>query len=93
METTLRGMLEEDIDSLTPEDLETGLVFKKVFPMKYLEDFLLGFILGMLSEKMAMIIQFAYHRPPNEAEMKEFLNLIERRTMEIKGKIKLAMSK
>jgi hypothetical protein len=93
METTLRAILEKDIDSLIPEVLEKGLVFKEVFPIKSLEDFLLGYILGMLSQKMMMIIQFGHQRPPNDAEMKEFLGLIERRTMEIKGKIKLAMSK
>ena len=93
MEITLRGMLEKEIDSITSEVLETVLVFKEFFPMKSLEDFLLGFILGMLYLRMTTIIQLGYHRLPNEAEVKEFLNLIERRTMEIKGKIKLAMSK
>jgi hypothetical protein len=93
MEKTLRGILEKDIDSMTPEVLEKALVFKEFFPMKALEDFLLGYILGMLSQKVIMMVQFGYDRPPNDAEMKEFLELIERRTMEIRGKIKLAMSK
>ena len=93
MEATLRGMVEKDIDSMTPEVLETVLVFKNVFPMKSLEDFLLGFILGMLYVRMTTIIQLGYHRPPSDSELKDFLDLIERRTLEIKGKIKLAMSK
>jgi hypothetical protein len=93
VEITLRGFLEKEIDSLTPEVLGKVLVFEKFFPMKSLEDFLLGFIVGMMSMRMAMTIQIGYNRQPNDAEMGELFELIERRTTEIKGKIKLAMSK
>jgi hypothetical protein len=91
METSLRGILEKDLDSVTVEVLKTALRFKDFLPMKSIEDFLFGFLVGMVVARMATTIQIFYSRQINDAETSELMDLIQRRTLEIKGKIKLAM--
>jgi hypothetical protein len=95
MEVTLRGFVEKEIDSLiVPEILEKLVMwFQTTYPIKSTEDSLFGFIVGAIFGRFATIIAITYHRFPNDGEFKEFMELLERRTMEIKSKIKLAMSK
>jgi hypothetical protein len=93
MEINLRGLLEKDIDSITLETLRTANPFKDFSPMNNFEDFLFGFTVGIMLGRMATTIQILYQRMPTDADNKELLDLIQRRTTEIRGKIKSAMSK
>jgi hypothetical protein len=95
METNFRGILEKEIDSLIqPETLEgLVIVFKALFPISSMQDSLFGFVVGAIYSRFLSIMQLVYRRQANDAELKEFVELIERRTLEIKGKIRLAMGK
>ena len=95
METELRGLIEKEIDSLiVPETLEKLVVwFQTMFPIKSMEDSLFGFIVGTIFSRFLTITAVGTQGLPNDAQVKEFMELIERRTMEIRGKIKLAISK
>jgi hypothetical protein len=89
----IRGLLEKELDSVTPESVEMWTSFKKLLPLASLEDFIFGFILGGLYFRFYTVIKIAYQREPDNIENNRFLDIIERRTMEIKGKIKLAINK
>lgn len=95
METTVRGLLEKEIDELiTPITLEKLIMmFQKIFPTKSMEDCLFGFIVGAIFTRALTIITIGENRELNNAETKELVELLERRTMEIKGKIKLTLGK
>jgi hypothetical protein len=94
MERTIRGLLEKELDSLTPESLEKAVdLIQQWLPLKSVEDFLLGYVFGGTYLRFLTIIQVAYRREATDAEIKECFEMIERRILEIKGKIKLAMSK
>jgi hypothetical protein len=95
MESTLRGLVEKDIDSLlVPEVLEKVIIwFRKSYPLRSAKDSLFGFIVGTMFGRFSTITALAEKRQPNDAELKEFLELIERRTLEIKSKIKLVLNK
>lgn len=89
METTIRGMLEKEIDTLiTPKTLGSLFVAFQRFPIKSMEDSLFGFVVGFIYCRFLVI-----KASPTEEEMKELMEMIERRTMEIKGKIKLVMGR
>jgi len=93
LDVLIRGLLEKELDSLTPETMEKLTPFKELLLLASLEDFIFGFILGSLNLRFHTIIQTAYQREPNRIEINRFLDIIERRTMEIKGKIKLAINR
>ena len=95
MERTLRGMLEQELDSLIKlETLEkTNQWFGLLTPMHTKEDALFGFVVGALFSRFLSIMEMEYRREPNDNELKEFFEIIERRTIDIKSQIKLALSK
>ena len=95
MEVTLRGLLEKEIDSLTEPETLTNVIemFKVLFPTKSMEDALFGFVVGAIYARFLSIVQIANRRIPSEDETKEYIEMIERRTMQIKGTIKLATGK
>lgn len=95
METELRGLIEQEIDQLIiPETLERLVVwFKAMFPIKSMEDGLFGFVVGAVFSRFLTIAAVGTQGLPNDVQIKEFMELIERRTMEIRGKIKLAINK
>ena len=94
MEVDIRGLIEKDIDSLIESATIDRLVvwFKEMFPIGSLEDSLFGFIVGAVFARFLGLLEERGRKPTN-AEVKEFMELIERRAMEIKGKIKLALNK
>jgi hypothetical protein len=94
METALRGLIEQEIDQLLAPEALDGLVlmFQQVYE-KSNEDTLFGFIIGSMLGRFLTIVAVAHNRLANDSEIKEFLTLTEKRTMEIRGKIKLAMNK
>jgi hypothetical protein len=61
--------------------------------VKSTEDSLFGLIVGAMVGRFLTIVAITKQRLPKDDELKEFMQLIERRTMEIRSKIRLAMSK
>lgn len=93
METILRGLIEHKIDTeIQLENLQILAETFRSFPIKSVEDCLFGHIIGSVSE-FYLTFSKSNRRQLTEDEMEEFWEIIERRTMEIKGKIKLALSK
>jgi hypothetical protein len=95
MEATIRGAIEEEIEYITRQDILEGnaKAFQKDFPMKSVEDLLFGFILGHLLTSYANLIRIAFRREVTHDEIEKLWELLKKRTMEIRGKIKLALSK
>lgn len=95
MEVTLRGTLEKEIDALIKPETLAGLIelFKVLFPTKSMDDALFGFVVGAIYSRFLSIVQMVSRREPSEDETKECIEMIERRTFEIKGNIKLALGK
>ena len=73
--------------------MENWVSFKEVFPLSSLEDFIFGSVLGVLYCKFRIHFERAYRREPDRIETNRFFDIIERRTMEIRGKIKLAINR
>lgn len=96
MEIAIRGILEKHIDSLAqPERLEGLAIIFESFQVKSIEDCLFGFVVGSAFLQFATLIGSMGSQPrqATDDEMKEFWEIIMRRTLEIKGKIKLALSR
>jgi hypothetical protein len=93
VDVLIRGLLEKELDSVTPETMEKWTSFNELLPLTSLEDFIFGFILGSLYLRFHTVIEAAHQREPNDIENGRFLDVIERRTMEIRGKIKLAINR
>jgi len=89
MEATVRGLVEKEIDDLiSPEFLKVEIeLFKSRFPHKSIEDCLFGFIVGAAFMRFMNITKYS------EKKALELWEIIDRRTLEIKGKIKLALGK
>lgn len=94
METTIRGILEKDIESLTQPDILGIYIqgFQNTFPMKSMEDVCFGFIIGVILGRFVSLNKII-RREITKADTSEFWKMMEKRTMEIKGKIKVALSK
>ena len=85
METTIRGILEKEIESMTHPDILGELVQKlpETFPTKSLEDCLFGFIVGVIFGRFVSLTK----AKATAGGAEEFWDLLERRAMEIRGKI------
>jgi len=93
METTIRGIIEKHIDRMTqPKNLEIVAMSFERFPIKSMEDCLFGFVVGSAVYQYSFLTE-SVGKPLTEDEATEFWDIIERRTMEIRGKIKLALGK
>lgn len=94
METTIRGMLEQDIESLTQPDVLRVYIkgFQNAFPMKSMEDVCFGFIIGAILGRFVSLNKII-GREVTKADTTEFWRMMQKRTMEIKGKIKVALGK
>jgi len=94
MESTFRGRLEKELDRvLKPEVIATIVKISKNIPLKSVEDFCFGYIVGDIISGTFAEARMSYGRDTTAEEMDEALNMIYRRTLEIKGAIKLAMSR
>jgi hypothetical protein len=72
--------------------LEKSTIAFRRFPIKSMEDVVFGFVVG------SVVVDFSYlitmmERQPTLDEMKEFWQIIDRRALEIRGKIKVALGK
>jgi len=96
MESEVRGRLEKELDRLLkPEVIDMIVKISENLPLKSVEDFCFGYIVGDI---VVGVFDFEesrvrYGRDVNLEEMDEALNLVYRRAIEIKGAIKLAMGK
>ena len=94
MESELRGRVEKEMDRLLkPEVINMVVKLTKNLPIKSTEDFCFGYIVGDLIVGTFEEARVRYGREPTPEEINEALNIITRRTMEIKGAIKFATSK
>jgi len=94
MESEVRGRLEKELDRLLkPEVISTIVKISENVPLKSVEDFCFGYIVGDIVVGTFEETRVRYGRDANPEEMDEALNLIYRRAIEIKGAIKLAMGK
>jgi len=95
METILRGLIEKELDSMSKtETLNTMIgMFKQTFPIKSMEDAVFGLFVGAILTRAITIIELGYRREPTNEENLEMFDIIERRTLEIKSKIKLALGR
>lgn len=94
MESEVRGRLEKELDRLLkPEVINMIVKISENLPLKTVEDFCLGYVVGDIVVGAFEESRVRYGRDVNPDEMDEALNLIYRRAIEIKGAIKLAMGK
>jgi hypothetical protein len=94
MESEVRGRLEKELDRLLkPEVIDMVVKIAQNLPLKSVEDFCFGYIVGDIVVGAFEESRVRYGRDVNLEEMDEALNLIYRRAIEIKGAIKLAMAK
>ncbi len=94
MESEVRGRLEKELDRLLkPDVIEMVVKIAQNLPLKSVEDFCFGYIVGDIVVGAYEESRVRYGRDVNLEEMDEALNLIYRRAIEIKGAIKLATGK
>jgi len=94
MESEVRGRLEKELDRLLrPEVVDMVVKIAQNLPLKSVEDFCFGYIVGDIVVGAFEESRVRYGRDVNLEEMDEALNLIYRRAIEIKGAIKLATGK
>ena len=94
MESEARGRLENELDRLLkPEVISMIVEISKDLPLKSVEDFCFGYIVGDIIFGTFEEARVRYNRELTTGEMEEALNLIYRRTLEIKGAIKVATGK
>jgi len=93
MESEVRGRLEKELDRLLkPEVISMIVKISENLPLQSVEDFCFGYFVGDIIVGTFEESRIRYGRDVTPEEMEEALNLIYRRTMEIKGAIKLATS-
>lgn len=86
--------MEKEIDNLLePKVIDSLVVILKEFLAEPKENNVLTFIIGAVYGRFFTLVDERHDRLPTKSENKEFLKMVERRTMEIKSKIKFAMSK
>ncbi len=91
MESEVRGRLEKELDRLLkPEVINMIVKISENLPLKSVEDFCFGYLVGDIIVGTFEESRIRYGRDVTPEEMEEALNLIYRRTMEIKGAIKVA---
>ena len=91
MESEVRGRLEKELDRLLkPEVINMIARISEKLPLKSVEDFCFGYVVGDIIVGTFEESRIRYGRDATPEEMEEALNLIYRRTLEIKGAIKLA---
>jgi hypothetical protein len=94
MESEVRGRLEKELDRLLkPEVIDMVVKISENIPVKSVEDFCFGYIVGDIVVGAFEESRVRYGRDVSGEEMDEALNLIYRRALEVKGAIKLAMGK
>jgi hypothetical protein len=90
VESYFRGLLEQKIEDWLEED-EIKQVYEIISYLKSinvgLEDVIFGFIIASLYDTLINLCFVHSSRMPNDDEIDEFMNIIKRRTGEIKQKV------
>ena len=90
MESYFRGFIEQKIEGWLEIDeiKEVFEILSYLQPIKVgIEDVILGFIIASLYDALINLCFVHYYRMPNDDEIDEFMDIIKRRTGEIKQKI------
>ncbi len=96
MEPILRGTIEQNIETITSSPYLEVIIheMEKSFPAKTLEDLVFGVIIGYIWGTWSIFTkQQTGIETIDEEQRKEFWEMMQKRTLEIKGKIKIALSK
>ena len=90
MESFLRGSIEQKIEAWLDDD-EIKQVYDIVSYLKQIkigiEDVVLGFIIASIYDSLINLCFAHYYRVPNDDEIEELMEIIKRRTGEIKQRI------
>ena len=90
MESFLRGSIEQKIEAWLDDD-EIKQVYDIVSYLKQIkigiEDVILGFIIASIYDSLINLCFAHYYRVPNDDEIEELMEIIKRRTGEIKQRI------
>ena len=96
MESHFRGFIEQKIEGWLDDD-EISQVYDIVSYLRQIkigiEDVILGFIIASLYDALINLCFAHYYRVPNDEEIEEFMEIIKRRTGEIKQKINHVVNK
>jgi hypothetical protein len=96
MESHFRGFIEQKIEGWLDDD-EISQVYDIVSYLQQIkigiEDVILGFIIASLYDSLINLCFAHYYRVPNDDEIDEFMEIIKRRTGEIKQKINHVVNK
>lgn len=95
MEVSSRGLVEKLIDRITQinELAKMAELIQKEFPVESLKDCVLGYVVGTVLGCYVTIVGGLSGKAATQAEIDEFWDVIRKRTMYIKGQIKLATGK
>jgi hypothetical protein len=97
MEKKLEETLRKALDKLLQSTLENRyyrLMDDALLDLiKSKRDFLFGVVVGDMLEGLGFCTYGAYKRYPKDEEFKELYKLVHRRAQEIRGKIKIILSK
>ena len=94
MERAVRGAVEMELDRLLKPDVVDMIIkISRDLPLKSVEDFCFGYVVGDIIVGTFEEVRVRYGREPTSDEMDEALSIISRRSMEIKGAIKFALGK
>jgi len=97
MEQKLEETLEKALDQLLQGTLEN--TYYRLMSEKFLDlvkskrDFLFGVIVGDMLEGLGFCTYGAYKRYPKDEELKDLFKIIQKRSKEIREKIKTILSK
>ena len=96
MESFLRGSIEQKIEAWLDDD-EIKQVYDIVSYLKKIkigiEDVILGFIIASIYDSLINLCFAHYYRVPNDDEIEELMEIIKRRTGEIKQRINHVVNK
>lgn len=91
MEYKLRGWVEKELDRLMqPEILANLVAISTRFPLNQTEDFVFGYIIGCINHGSQAQTLLYFKREMSREEWNEVMEIVERRTLEIRGKISMA---
>jgi len=98
MDALIRGSIEHFLDNLLedPKILPSALdMFKKALAptVKNIEDTLFGYVMGRTIQFAFITVQIYHRRPPTEDEFNEIGQMLTRRAVEIKSKIRLIVNR
>jgi hypothetical protein len=94
VESAFRGRIEKEVDRLLKPDVINMIVrISKNLPLRSIADFCFGYIVGDVVVGTYEEARVRYGRDAASDELEEALNIVKRRTIEIRGAIEFALNK